>query len=151
MTYIKDLAVWDYALDVPADTLIAVGWLSKDHPYPVGNVSVAFFRKLCQLLQNPWQPFVCGGHHTCDLCQFSSHGQAHFENYEVPSASAANLFVPSQGNVFVAPELITHYVDAHHYKPPEAFIAAVMACPPMHSMAYKRALLANGGRILISK
>jgi hypothetical protein len=36
-------------------------------------------------------------------------------------------------------------MNAHHYRPPEAFCRAVLACPPMRTMAYRRALLAAGG------
>ncbi|WP_154668261.1 hypothetical protein [Pseudoduganella violaceinigra] len=42
-----------------------------------------------------------------------------------------------------------HYVAAHRYLPPQIFIDAVLACPAMNSMDYKRALLANGGRSLV--
>jgi hypothetical protein len=51
--------------------------------------------------------------------------------------------------IYVAPVGILHYIAAHWYKPPMAFVEAVMACPPMQSMAYKRELLANGGRVLM--
>ena len=44
-----------------------------------------------------------------------------------------------------------HYIDAHHYKPPDIFIEATMACPEMRSMDYFRMLLANGGRSLVRR
>ena len=80
---------------------------------------------------------AAGGAHTCALCQC-----------DAPQFSA-NLFVPYQGKVYVAPVAIVHYIAAHWYVPPAVFIAAVEACPPVQSMAYKKALLANGGRALL--
>jgi hypothetical protein len=44
----------------------------------------------------------------------------------------------------VAPSLILHSMDAHEYAPPAAFCEAVLACPPMRSMDYLRAILKNG-------
>jgi hypothetical protein len=58
-----------------------------------------------------------------------------------------NLFVPGDGVVYVAPSMIVHYLDAHRYQPPAAFLAAVDACPPMGSAAYHDALRTdNAGR-----
>jgi hypothetical protein len=45
---------------------------------------------------------------------------------------------------YVAPSLVLHYVDAHEYLPPESFQRAVMACPPMRSMEYLRAISRHG-------
>jgi len=50
-----------------------------------------------------------------------------------------NLWVPGDGCVYVAPSLIAHYVREHRYKPPEAFVNAVLRCPPMHSEEYVKA------------
>jgi hypothetical protein len=35
-------------------------------------------------------------------------------------------------------------LDWHEYRPPEDFRAAVLACPPMRSMAYLAAIRAAG-------
>jgi len=57
-----------------------------------------------------------------------------------------NLFVPGRGCVYVAPELILHYIVAHEYFPPKVFQAAVLSCPKMRSIAYFKAILKNGPR-----
>jgi hypothetical protein len=72
------------------------------------------------------------GPHFCDFCRISTVG------------GVANLFIPGEGVLYVAPELIVHYVDAHEYAPPIEFQRAVLACPPMRSAAYFKAILANG-------
>jgi hypothetical protein len=78
------------------------------------------------------------GVHECNLCQFA--GEA---------SSAANLFFPHEDRIYVCPELIAHYINAHHYQPPTIFWDAVRTCPPMASMDYKRLLLKCGGGILL--
>ncbi|MGV3549715.1 DUF7919 family protein [Rhizobium sp.] len=114
--------------------LFGVGWLSRDVKYPTGEVAPDFYAKLTELCRNPWQPFVAAGFHHCDLCQFDG---ARFKD---------ELYVPGQGHIFVAPLGITHYIAAHWYLPPPLFVQAVLDCPPMRSMDYKKKLLANGGR-----
>jgi hypothetical protein len=49
------------------DDARAVGWLSGDEPYPVGDTPPAFVTLLESHVSAAWQPFQCGGFHTCDL------------------------------------------------------------------------------------
>lgn len=100
----------------------------------MGSVPKCFFDKLKNLLKDPWQPFAFSGVHHCKLCQYDS-----------PSGHA-NLFVPDGSRIFVCPELIVHYIAAHHYQPPEAFVDAVEQCPDTRTMEYKKRFLQSGGR-----
>jgi len=136
MTSIADLSPCHY-LPLDCAVLVAVGWLGEDSKFACGSVSPEFFDKLKRLCVDPWQPVVAAGWHSCELCQFDA---PHFSD---------NVFVPYQGQIFVAPVAIIHYIAAHRYLPPQVFIDAVVACPPMRSMEYKKALLSNGGRSLV--
>ena len=138
MVAIKDLERCDY-LPLKSDALLAVGWLGPDSKFEKGPVPSEFHEKLKKLCANPWQPVVCAGFHRCELCQF-----------EGPVFSA-NVFVPFGGKIYVAPAGIVHYVASHWYKPPQIFIDAVLACPPIETMEYKKAILANGGRDLVKQ
>jgi hypothetical protein len=123
---------------------LAVGWLARGRDYLRGDVDEAFFKRLCELLIEPWSFAVTMGVHPCEFCRFSggfnvaSNGDLKFH-----AVASGLLFVPSGSNVFVAPTNIAHYVDAHEYCPPEEFCRAVMECPAMNSMPYKRAILAT--------
>lgn len=119
------------------DALIRIGWLRWGDDYPTGAIDPAAYAKLVELCRNPWMPMVSGGFHQCELCQFE------------PARMKDELYLPGQGVVYLAPIGIAHYISAHWYLPPPDFLEAVMACPPMRSMEYKRALLANGGRGLV--
>lgn len=138
------------SVDGREDVLISVGWLdgSADYPHgPMGLYRSIFFRALVRLLLDPWQPGVFAGRAPCSLCQFSDGpGTLTFEGNRI-QLGFANLFVPSpQGKVFVAPSLVAHYIDAHGYAPPEEFQKAVLECPPMGSLPYRKALLERGLR-----
>jgi len=136
MASITDLSPCHY-IPIDCAALVAVGWLGEGSEFTRGSVSSEFFDKLKKLCADPWQPVVAAGYHSCELCQF-----------DAPRFSS-NIFIPYKGQIFVAPVGIVHYIAAHRYLPPLVFIEAVIACPPIHSMEYKKALLANGGRSLV--
>jgi hypothetical protein len=138
MAWFQDLAECDYFDPAVAPFLRAVGWLERGKPFPIGAVDRQVYAKLVELRKQPWQPIVTAGIHSCDLCL-----------YEGEASGTANLFIPGKGVLYVCPELIVHSMNAHGYAPPAEFCAAVLACPPMGSMAYRQAILANGGRLLI--
>ena len=96
-----------------------------------------FFEKLQALCRDPWQPVTSSGFHSCDLCQFDA------------AKFSLNVFVPYGGSIYVAPVGISHYIASHWYKPPDVFVDAVMLCPTMNSMEYKKAILSNGGRAFV--
>jgi hypothetical protein len=62
-----------------------------------------------------------------------------------------NLFVPAKGCVYVAPEMILHYVVAHGYSPSRVFQSAVLACPKVLSPVYLRAIIRNGPMVLVEE
>lgn len=132
MTDFGELAPWTLLGDHAS--LLAVGWLTAAAPFPTGTVTPAFYEKLLELCRDPWMPAVSAGFHQCEICQFDG------------PRMKDELYVPGDGVIYVAPVGIAHYVAAHAYRPPDVFIAAVHACPPMRSMQYKKAFLANGGR-----
>jgi hypothetical protein len=136
MSSIKDLEPCNY-FPLECEALVAIGWLGRESEYPKGPVSIEFFNKLSELCKKPWEPIASAGLHVCELCQF-----------EAPSFSA-NLFVPYSNRIFVAPVGVVHYIAAHWYKPPGIFVEAVMFCPVINSMEYKKAMLSNGGRSLV--
>jgi hypothetical protein len=134
-----DLSPWgDVGGEAPTNPFRAVGWLEHSQPFPTGPVDAAVYARLVELLKDPWRPYVTMGFHRCDLCLYAGD---HTGNRE--------LFVPGDGVIYVAPELIGHYMNAHGYRPPDEFCKAVLACPPMRSMPYLKALMANGAKTLI--
>ncbi len=127
-----DLSPCDYFGADLRERLAAVGWLERGHEYARGAVEPEFLTKLVELAENPWEPGSFMGPFFCQFCRISRLG------------GVQNLFVPGEGVVYVSPSLIVHYVDCHEYAPPEVFREAVIACPPMRSMPYLKAIVENG-------
>ena len=138
MAWFSDLSSCAYFGEEFAGALKAIGWLERGREYPVGRAEQSIYRKLVALRREPWQPMVSMGVHECDLCQYEG------------EIGSANIFIPANGFLYVCPELITHYMNAHGYLPPDEFCEAVLSCPEMRSVAYMKAILANGGRPLVS-
>ena len=146
MSWYRDLSPFVDFGDERAGKLLAVGWLMPSESYPKGEMPESVFEKLCQLLQNSWNPVLPAGFHQCEFCRFTGGGISHFKNYKVSALSCVSLYVPGDGVIYVAPESVAHYIDAHNYCPPKEFCDAVMNCPEMRSVTYLKAILANGGR-----
>lgn len=101
----------------------AIGWLSPAHPYPRGSTPRALVERLNSLvIGHKWLPHCFLGVHTCGFCGSASGTQA--------------ILVPAGRVLFVAPDLVGHYVEEHDYRPCDAFIHGVAACPNPASPAY---------------
>jgi len=117
----------------------AVGWLSANQPFTKGEVHSEFLVRLKEFRDGArqseaalgWSTFM--GIHVCELCW---PGKQH----EAPLKTASGLHnfgVPSRELLFVAPELVYHYVETHGYRPPDAFISAVRQAPLPGSEEYQ--------------
>jgi hypothetical protein len=126
----KDLGIMSHIPDMQMldSGYVAVGWLHPDHPFPQGNVAPEFLAKLKEFAKRSRQSAVALGSgaacgiHTCEFC-----GNAH---------GIANFGVPTGDRLFYSPEMITHYVEEHHYAPPPEFIVATMTSPLPGTRAY---------------
>ena len=110
----------------------AVGWLSAAHSYSMGTVSAEFIAKLHAVAARYqeavralkwWTPL---GPHTCEFCgSFRAGG---------------NIGIPGGDVLFVAPEMIGHYVEKHGYSPPAQFVEAVLTSPLPGTQEYSLAV-----------
>lgn len=117
----------------------AVGWLAVGHDFPRGAVTREFGERLAQFASRwfesvgalRWGIFMGG--HACELCAgFYVDGdldRAGRPRLSGRFCSSGNFGVPSGLVLFVCPQMISHYVSAHAYCPPPAFVDAVMRAP----------------------
>ena len=69
------------------------------------------------------------GFHLCELCDANEPVRLISTSGDELLLGSAELWFPSLGGgpVYVAPDLIAHYVRVHGYAPPDEFIATVLA------------------------
>jgi hypothetical protein len=109
------------SLVAAGDHVRAIGWLHPDHDYTQGEVSAEFLARLKEFTARSSDSAEAlyfgafGGFHTCEFC-----GRAH---------GIGNFGVPSGDLLFVAPEMVVHYIEQHGYSPPAEFVAAVLRSP----------------------
>ena len=99
----------------------AVGWLSAQQPFPVGAVPAGILDRLWQFAGKSDDSIdalgwgIAMGLHDCELCNGCS--------------GTRNFGVPSSELLFVAPQMLPHYVEVHRYLPPAEFMRALMQSP----------------------
>jgi hypothetical protein len=130
MTYQEDLS--------QDGCFVSVGYLSRRHDYPKGEISDAAFDRLATLAMRPLGGWA--GEHSCDLGSCGSKlSQPEFKwrGMRIPRCCSTDIVIPDRTVIYVAPALILHYIRAHHYLPPSRFIEAALNCPEPNSDEYR--------------
>jgi hypothetical protein len=122
--YMEDLSTYRYHLCEGLEGVLPVGWLSAEHPFDKGIVSSDCVSKLTRLAVFKSTNFMRGVHR-CEFCG-KDDIVAEF-NGIVRSLGTAEIWIPGEGVLYAAPNLILHYVMAHQYRPPESYIRALEA------------------------
>ena len=95
-------------------TAHSIGWLDQNYPFPTGETPRKFgsiLRRLAKDIKN-----TMWGFHECEFCEgkrYQGAGEIHV--------------VGPDGAIYVAPQLIVHYIETHNYLPPQEFIDAVLS------------------------
>jgi hypothetical protein len=127
--FFPDMTPYEYGYAMPRSDVLNIGWLSRGHVFPVGEVPQTFVDALRRRVRSPENLYR--GYHGCEFCpeppvavsptglRMSNPPGETMGNGEVRVAGP-------EGIVYVAPVLVAHYVEVHHYRPPEEFIRAVL-------------------------
>jgi hypothetical protein len=112
--------------------LLAVGWI-ETAAFTKGSCPKDLIEKLKLLRKQTREiyfQFAFRGLHRCTLCLENSC----LDNSEV------NIFIPSNGRIYICPGRIDHYIVKHNYLPPGEFLEALKECPEIDSTEYKNKL-----------
>jgi hypothetical protein len=119
------------------DHVRAIGWLAAHQPFQQGVVPPGFLARLDEFVRLAGRSAEAlsfpafGGLHECDLCSRPT------DPHTLGPCGCGNLGIPDGQALFVAPELVAHYVRVHSYQPPAQFMAAVMAAPLPDTPEYR--------------
>jgi hypothetical protein len=128
--FFADLTPYEYGYAMPRSNVLNVGWLARGHAFPVGAVPATLVHALRRLARSPENLYR--GYHSCEFCPeppvvVSSTGKR-VSNPPGETMGNGEIRVAGlEGVVYVAPVLVAHYIEVHNYRPPEAFIQAVIA------------------------
>lgn len=101
-----------------------VGWLALGEPFETWEAPAEFLDKFFLLLLD--LKFLTCGIHSCEFCGGEEHHTAERFGYKSYLGTSEIRVKGLNGETFAVPTLAYHYVERHGYKPPQAFIDAVM-------------------------
>src|SRR5215471_1195508 len=119
--FMEDLSAYRYHHCDGLPGVLPIGWLSAGHSFATGHVPRSILDTLVQLAVFKSINFM-RGMHRCEFCQ-QEEIVAEFEGV-VRMLGCAEVWVPGEGVLYAAPNLIVHYIGVHRYKPPEQFVRA---------------------------
>lgn|SRR6185312_1396314 len=125
--YFEDLSPYEYDRRPANPAIVNVGWLSVDRPYQAGNVPPAFLEAIRTLVASPVNLYR--GVHACEFCpspMTTRNGAPWWQPVPGSTGSGEIRVTGGDGRTYVAPVLLLHYLEAHRYRPPDAFVAAVL-------------------------
>ena len=127
--HFKDLTPYTYGGSEPSASVLNVGWLGRRHSFPVARPASELVSALNKLVASPVNLYR--GKHQCEFCPAPAP-----DNRNGPSWTTLSREILGNGEIrvvgvdgvtYVAPVLIRHYVEVHHYAPPRAFVQACLA------------------------
>lgn len=131
MTTYPDLSPYQYSeletSSASGRTLLNVGWLGSDSPFPKGTIDPTAVAILLRLAVNPEN--VMRGLHYCEFCDAESPLRIKVPGVGVTALGTGEIHVPANGKLYIAPTLVIHYIEAHGYRPPDEFIEALENMP----------------------
>ncbi len=106
--FIKDLEQTSYAPDChEGERTVSIGWLGNEVPTS-GAVPAEFISVLRHLYNRRSYSEGELGYHGCEICNnYISHGE---------------ISLSISGTKYIMPLMILHYIEDHHYAPPEEFV-----------------------------
>jgi hypothetical protein len=135
MTYFSDHSPYAYGHGSHPG-VVHVGWLDNIRPYPKGTVDARLIEKMKLLASTPVELYR--GKHICELCveppdlvkttqpnRVVLDPNCSWARWVNQRSSNGEIRVSGEGIIFAAPVLIVHYIEAHNYLPPTAFLRAV--------------------------
>ena len=126
MPFYESLSSYVYRPGRGDSDAVNVGWLARGNAFSVGEVPQGFADRLARLtLRHPVNRMR--GWQECHLCEVKYPIQIEVDDERHPVGDAEIRVSGRDGQVYAAPTLISHYVAAHGYHPPDEFVEAVMA------------------------
>ncbi len=116
MAFFEDLTPYSYfpTGEVDGFDTVNIGWLDSAQPFLIGETSEEFQLRLATLCSRKVNQ--TRGFQSCPFCLGPNRPN-----------SSAEMRVTRVSRTYAAPSLIDHYVAVHGYRPPDEFIAAVLA------------------------
>src|SRR5260370_18393242 len=135
MTYFEDLSDYIYGGSrFRSLGTKSVGWLEPGYKFPRATPTN-------DLLDVVWEYCKISiaqtrGLHNCEFCPPGDWFFAERHGERLTLGSSEIRVFGTDGVIYAAPTLLYHYISAHHYKPPDEFVRALVAGPRPPNQEY---------------
>ena len=124
MAYYPDLSPYEYIKGKAKNNVLNVGWLDGKHAFRRGEIDnflLELILGFCKRAVNRTR-----GYHLCPLCNDPPFGFIVERNKERIILGSGEIWIKGEdGKIYVAPDLIYHYIRDHGYLPPDEFLIAI--------------------------
>lgn len=142
MAYFEDLSPYVYYGPASRPGTKNVGWLERGHDFKTAKPSQELLDRLWRLCKT--SVVQMRGVHECEFCAADDSFLAERNGERLLLGSSEVRVFSKDGDIFAAPTLIYHYVDVHHYRPPDEFLQALSEGPIPPAEEYFDCLRAVG-------
>jgi hypothetical protein len=117
--YFPDLTPYaDY--DQPGHRIFRVGWLEKSEMFETAEPPECVVDSLKKQLS--FRVLRTRGRFRCHLCKRREYLE--LDEYK-QTLGSAQIWIENGQVTYACPDMIIHYIEEHHYKPPAAFLTAL--------------------------
>lgn len=143
--FFEDLTLYSYFEHYTRPGLLNVGWLDVARAFPRQVPSARFVESLWGYYGH--RIAQARGFQPCEFCDPPSKGLTvvTFQDCTLRLGFAEIRVFTRTGEAFAAPDLVFHYVLAHHYAPPARFVDAVLSGPRPGTLRYTVLLEEHAG------
>ena len=113
---------------------LAVGFLSRKHPFNQGATPPEFAKKLLAFCHP--SKTVCHTHGKRKSPFDGDHIEVELDGLTF-TLGGAEIRILGEQEIYAAPDLIYHYVVDHRYQPPDEFVQAVLKGPGPNSAEFR--------------
>jgi hypothetical protein len=117
--YVPDLTPYA-GYDRPNHRVFHIGWLEKSEPFETAQPPEGLVDMLKRQL--PFRVLRTRGWFKCHLCKRREYLE--LDEYK-QTLGGAEIWIENGQVTYACPDMIIHYIDDHHYKPPAAFLTAL--------------------------
>ncbi|HFC11757.1 MAG TPA: hypothetical protein ENJ56_02855 [Anaerolineae bacterium] len=134
--FIADLDVYENCVDAERIGIVplAVGFLQHGQLFETGAVNDKFMQKLLPFCAPDTRVFSLPRAMACPLCRQRVEMAI---GEQMVRLGSAEIRIIGEQEIFAAPDLLPHYIEAHDYRPPIEFVEAVLHGVGVNSAEYR--------------
>lgn len=136
VTYYRDFSPYRYLRSARRRRTVNIGWLDRPRCFPQGPLDPGVIERIWNYCTH--SVLETRGGHCCTWCPRGAEQPLLVQyNGVTLELGVAEIRVFGQAStIYAAPNLIYHYIVSHQYRPPDAFVSAVLHGPQPRTAEY---------------